>query len=164
MALLGFSLILASVVWFCMRPPAWFPSLFGAAAKAPIAPPPPPKDDETKPDARAEANSVTKDEPQHGDSRAAKGQPAVQLPTPPPPVIQLAASPEPSLALGSPGADSACDGQTTPKASAAVPNTPVPAFALSTPEPTPSVSKPSTSAPTPSASILMPPPPRPPTL
>lgn len=173
MALLGFSLIIASFVLFCMRRPAWFPAIFGGPPRPPIGAPP--EDDpetESKPadDRPSTAETITRNgQPGNHDSNLASGravpaqrQPAARIPMPPPPVIQLAAS-EPSAALGPPSVDSACDdSQTTPKASAATLTTPVPAFALSAPDPTPSTSKPpAVSA---SASALMPPPPRPPTL
>ncbi|KAK4153347.1 hypothetical protein C8A00DRAFT_33900 [Chaetomidium leptoderma] len=159
MALLGLSLILASFILFCMRRPAWLPSLFGGPSRPLIAAPPretPETDD---------ADTVTRDKPRHVAAEGANGAAAakVPMPPPPPPVIQHTA---PELDV-----DDDDDEQTTPKAAAATLNTPVPALALSAPEPTTrdasEKKKPNgvtTGAPSASASTLMPPPPRPPTL
>ncbi|KAG7284061.1 hypothetical protein NEMBOFW57_010421 [Staphylotrichum longicolle] len=136
MALLGFSLIIASFVLFCMRRPGWFPSIFGGPPRPPIGAPP--EDDpetESKPadDRPSTADTITRNgQPGNHDSNLASGravpaqrQPAAQIPMPPPPVIQLAASEPSSAALGPPSVDSACDdSQTTPKASAATLTTP----------------------------------------
>ncbi|KAK4038811.1 hypothetical protein C8A01DRAFT_37222 [Parachaetomium inaequale] len=153
MALLGISLILASVVLFCMRRPAWFPSLFGGPPRPPIEPPPRETPGSESADSLLDSDAVTRDE-------GANGAAAVQISIPPPPVIQHTA-PEPDTDRSSYDEE-----QTTPKASAAALNTPVPALALSAPEQTPTTSKPNgaSPAPTAAASALMPPPPRPPTL
>ncbi|KAH6623837.1 hypothetical protein F5144DRAFT_595936 [Chaetomium tenue] len=160
MALLGISLILASVVLFCMRRPAWFSSLFGGPSPPPIEPAPP----EIKfDDSPVDADASAKDDPSHATNGANGKAAAAQTAMPPPPVIQHTA-PEPDTSRRSPDDDE----QTTPKASATTLTTPVPALALSTPEPTPTVPQingRSPAAPTPaSTSSLMPPPPRPPTL
>ncbi|KAH6847055.1 hypothetical protein B0I37DRAFT_287978, partial [Chaetomium sp. MPI-CAGE-AT-0009] len=160
MALLGILLILASVVLFCMRRPAWFPSLFGGPSPPPIEPAPP----ETKStDSPPDADTIAKDEPSHATNGANGKAAAAQTAIPPPPVIQHTA-PEPDTSRR-PSSD---DEQTTPKASATTLTTPVPALALSAPEPAPTTSRPNGLSPAgrapASTSTLMPPPPRPPTL
>ncbi|EAQ83044.1 hypothetical protein CHGG_10862 [Chaetomium globosum CBS 148.51] len=160
MALLGISLILASVVLFCMRRPAWFSSLFGGPSPPSIEPAP----SETKPDdSPVDADGIARDEPSHATNGANGKAAAGQTAMPPPPVIQHTA-PGPDTSGRSPDDDE----QTTPKASATTLTTPVPALALSTPEPTPTVPRinglsPAAPARAPTSS-LMPPPPRPPTL
>ncbi|KAK4136273.1 hypothetical protein BT67DRAFT_237287 [Trichocladium antarcticum] len=149
MALLGLSLILATVVLFCMRRPAWFPSLFGGSPRPARESPP----IETQEAGNAAADHATAADESTDGTRKPAAIPA------PPRVIAPDAEVEVDIGIArSPGADAASDdGQATPKASAVRPSHPVPALALSGPEPP----QPPT-APTPST--LMPPPPRPPTL
>lgn len=165
MALLGISLILASVVLFCMRRPAWFSSLFGGPSPPTIEQPPPETKSADPPPDADDRDAIRKDDLSHVANGANGKAAAAQTPTPPPPIIQHT-PPEPETSRRS----ASDDEQTTPKASATTLTTPVPALALSAPEPTPSTSPPnnlSPAAPTPTpatTSTLMPPPPRPPTL
>ncbi|KAH6615436.1 hypothetical protein B0J18DRAFT_437329 [Chaetomium sp. MPI-SDFR-AT-0129] len=158
MALLGISLILASVVLFCMRRPAWFPSLFGGQHRPSLEPAP------------AQEAGIAKDEQQRADDSDAENGSRASIP-----LIQHTA----------PGAEtdphiSKDDGeeQTTPKASATILDVAVPALSLpasglaqtpSAPKSTNGTARAaamtaSTSTSTSSASSLMPPPSRPPTL
>ncbi|KAL2186063.1 hypothetical protein L209DRAFT_730393 [Thermothelomyces heterothallicus CBS 203.75] len=163
MALLGISLILASVVLFCMRRPVWLPAILGGAPRPPIEPPAPARSECESADRASDADAITRDGSDH-DSRRADGEKPNQSPIFSPPIVRHPA-PESDQ-----GAHSSEDGeQTTPKASAATPDNPVPALALSVPESAPAASQPNgadrgpSTAPT-AASTLMPPPPRPPTL
>ncbi|KAK4241161.1 hypothetical protein C8A03DRAFT_30642 [Achaetomium macrosporum] len=154
MALLGLSLILASFVWFCMRRPVWFPSIFGGPPRPAVQPPPQETPERGKPgDGPSDADSITRAESKQ-ELEPTGPKTAVQIPVPLP-VVQHEAGPD--AGRGSPNADSSPDEQTTPKASATTPEISVPSFALSTPEPP-------SDAPKLSAPTLMPPPPRPPTL
>ncbi|KAK4124262.1 hypothetical protein N657DRAFT_644474 [Parathielavia appendiculata] len=170
MALLGCSLILASVVLFCMRRPAWFSSIFGGPPRHRIGPPPK-ETPETEP-------ALTPDSSEHHGSKREDGtaaptnrQTAVQVPIPPlQPVIQHTAPVAEAANLESSNYDSAGDGQTTPKTSAVVLDTSIPAFSLSVAEPAPNASNPNRDvdpgplSTIPAPTLMMPPPPRPPTL
>ncbi|KAK1762967.1 cytochrome b5 reductase 4 [Phialemonium atrogriseum] len=134
MGLLGISLIVASVVLFCLRPPAWLPRFFGAGQQPRLDPPPSqaPQNRDNEKDGAAEASGVRKAEATGKNKTALNDE----------------------------------DGDSTPKASAAERNDPVPTFTLSgldddqpssnAPRPTP------IAAPRPTPG-LMAPPPRPPT-
>ena len=111
MALIGLTLIAASLVLFCMRRLGWFPSLFGGSAGA------------APPGSGAQAQAQARGERGQGAPAASGAQPAV-----PSLVVQDDADADAD-------ADSASDEQTTPKASAArLDNKPVPALSLSAPE------------------------------
>ncbi|KAL2146448.1 hypothetical protein VTI28DRAFT_3917 [Corynascus sepedonium] len=160
MALVGISLILASVVLFCMRRPAWFSAIFGGAPRASIEPPPPETSESESADRASDTDAITRDGSEDG-FKDAKGGDAAHSSIPPlPPVIQHSAPEEADTARRS--SDDA--EQTTPKASATPISTAVPALALSAPEATAATSKPNGVAATQTDSTLMPPPPRPPTL
>ncbi|KAK5659272.1 hypothetical protein OQA88_1364 [Cercophora sp. LCS_1] len=121
MALLGISLIVASVVLFCLRRPAWLPAFLGWSSAPPRLPPPPPRRQPSPSEPiplhkRLDANGTT-------------------TTTPPPPVIIRETPP------GPPSPDSAAsvlneEEQNTPKAAAAVDTAypAVPSFSLSAPE------------------------------
>ncbi|KAK3346187.1 hypothetical protein B0T25DRAFT_271087 [Lasiosphaeria hispida] len=177
MALLGLSLIVASVVLFCLRRPDWLPSFF----RSPQQPPQIALSLEQEQNGEeiqlqdlpaSRARSVARGESQEPSATTTatpmrQQQPVVRTtvssPRPPPPVIQEETAPR----LGSPSLDSAWDGQTTPKASAVMLNDLVPSFALSAPDSSPSnaSSAPATRPkppPAPHSSFgLMAPPPRP---
>ncbi|KAK0724710.1 hypothetical protein B0H67DRAFT_641216 [Lasiosphaeris hirsuta] len=177
MALLGISLIVASVVLFCLRRPDWLPTFLRSSQQSSqIAPPPEQEQNgeeiqlQSLPVSRA--GSVARGESQEPSSTTTamstrKQQPitrtAISSPRPPPPVIQEEAAPR----LGSPSPDSAWDGQTTPKASAVMLHDLVPSFALSAPDSSPSnapsasASRPKPPPAPPSSFGLMAPPPRP---
>src|SRR5688572_5086016 len=110
MALIGVSLIVASVVLFCLRRPAWLPSFLGWSQPPPRLHPgardsPPPTD-----------NIELQDLPT--PERHVASAPRITTSSPPPPAIQEPPSPS--------------DEQTTPKASAAtLPGDPVPSLSLS---------------------------------
>ncbi|EAA30578.1 hypothetical protein NCU06051 [Neurospora crassa OR74A] len=161
MALLGISLIVASVVLLVLRRPEWlqqfWTSLYRQASQNQLPRPPQrpvPRIEEPKPEDVDQVHEKEKE-------RIAVPKDVASPPLPPPVVI---------LENGindSPG--SPREGQTTPKASAVIPSDSVPAFTLSVPElaqqqhqpqveekPTPAVTS-STS----STSMMMPPPPLP---
>ncbi|KAK4229220.1 cytochrome b5 reductase 4 [Podospora fimiseda] len=145
MALLGISLIVASLVLFCMRRPAWLPSLFGGGAswQLPAAAPEASSSSSSSSEPRdgkqtttTENNTSEKDGQPH--LRKAAADKAAMPPPPPPPPAMIELQEE----------------QITPKATSTALETPVPSFSLSDPQqPPPPPPKP--------ASSLMPPPPRP---
>ncbi|KAL2263822.1 hypothetical protein VTK26DRAFT_4989 [Humicola hyalothermophila] len=161
MALLGLTVIFASVILFCMRRPAWLPSLFGGSQQTPPESAEPPSRE------AAEETAEGRESPANGR----KPGPAIpSLPR----VIPQVPEVRPADLGSSPSTDSASDEQTTPKASAVRPpqDQPVPALTLSLPgtqdgshptAPAPANGSPATRPPAPQ-STLMPPPPRPPTL
>ncbi|KAL2163629.1 hypothetical protein VTH06DRAFT_5687 [Thermothelomyces fergusii] len=148
-----------------MRRPVWLPAIFGGAARRSIEPPSPERSEGESADCSSDIDAITRDG-DDDDSIHADGEKTDQGPTSPPLIVH---HPPPASDQG--GRSSENDEQTTPKASAAVPDTvsPIPALALSVPEPGPATSQPNgaddgpLSAST-AASTLMPPPPRPPTL
>lgn len=153
MAVIGISLIVASVIWVIVRPPGWVPVWFArwtlAFRKPGAGISGSPDATTTTSTSRTSDSSTTvrdggdekkKDVPVITTTSEAKAMP----PPPPPPTIQPPTIQPPTIE-----ADKA-DSQTTPKASAANPTTPVPSLSL---DPSPS-----------SSSSMMPPPPRPPTL
>lgn len=139
MALIGVSLIVASVVLFCLRRPAWLPSFFRSSQPPPRLLPgagrdsPPPTD-----------NIELQDLPPLERHVAA---PRISTSPPPPPTIHEPPSPS--------------DEQSTPKASAAAPpRDPIPSLSLSaTPPPPPTFGlmapppKPGTMAPPPRPAV-----------
>lgn len=139
MALIGVSLIVASVVLFCLRRPAWLPSFFRSSEPPPRLLPgagrgsPPPTD-----------NIELQDLPPLECHVAA---PRISTSPPPPPTIHEPPSPS--------------DEQSTPKASAAAPpRDPIPSLSLSaTPPPPPTFGlmapppKPGTMAPPPRPAV-----------
>lgn len=148
MAVIGISLIVASVIWVIVRPPGWVPVWFArwtlAFRKPGAGISGSPDATTTTSTSRTSDSSTTvrdggdekkKDVPVITTTSEAKAMP----PPPPPPTIQ-----PPTIE------EDHADSQTTPKASAANPTTPVPSLSL---DPSPS-----------SSSSMMPPPPRPPTL
>ncbi|KAK3989721.1 hypothetical protein QBC44DRAFT_80973 [Cladorrhinum sp. PSN332] len=149
MALLGISLIVASLVLFCMRRPAWLPSLFGAAPwqlpapEASSSSSPSPSNNENESPKKDEKTSAAEDDRKDGRPtlRKAAADKAAMPPPPPPPMIQLDSN------------NSTEEEQTTPKATSTALESPVPSFSLSAPVSQPPPPKPSSS--------LMPPPPRP---
>ncbi|GAB1317346.1 hypothetical protein MFIFM68171_07556 [Madurella fahalii] len=166
MALLGLSLILASVILFCMRRPAWFSSILGAFSRAPLGS----SAEETVRDRDtdhhpADQRSSTREElgSSHNGSETRKERTApasrqtadriAMPPPPPPPVIRHHDAEVDAASLGSQSTDS----QSTPKASAATLTIPVPTLILDSPETTMSNPAPASA----SASSLMPPPSRP---
>ncbi|KAK4162330.1 hypothetical protein QBC43DRAFT_321754 [Cladorrhinum sp. PSN259] len=154
MALLGISLIVASLVLFCMRRPAWFPSLFGGgspwqlpapeSSSSSTSPSTPSNNNEDESSAKKERKSDRKfGHPPTRKADAAADR-AAMPPPPPPPVIQLDDT------------STTEQEQTTPKATSTALESPVPSFSLSTAPATQSPQqRQSTSSP------LMPPPPRP---
>lgn len=167
MGLLGISLIVASVVLFCLRPPAWLPRFFGAGQQPRLDPPPSqaPQNRDNEKDGAAEARGVQKAEATVNGGAASAPQQAAKAELdraamPPPPVIAMPSEGKKKTALNDE------DGDSTPKASAAERNDPVPTFTLSGLEddqPSSNVSRPAPIAalrPTPG---LMAPPPLPPT-
>ncbi|KAK4187462.1 hypothetical protein QBC35DRAFT_232823 [Podospora australis] len=157
MALLGISLIVASVVLFCMRRPRWLPSLFGSfSSSTPQLPPASSSSSSSDSDRKEQAiihDENHKDEKQAAPTAVERDRAAMPPPPPPPPPSAFVVTdPSESATTGD-------DEQTTPKASAATLSTPVPSFSLSAPAP-PSVSAPRAPQPPP-PSNLMPPPPRP---
>ncbi|KAK3320187.1 hypothetical protein B0T19DRAFT_375823 [Cercophora scortea] len=196
MGAIGLSLVVASLILFWLRPPAWFPAFIRNFRQGRLGPPPQTplikKKEESGKEKEKKKDSTTvvatrrddaTDKPSNGGkpngantstSRQGREQPVgvVAMPSPPPVVVQPAAT---ELATGSRGGgDSAADddeAQTTPRASAAMPDGPVPSFSLSSPEEpsnanppaaTPSSSQPKPPAPAPAPTFgLMAPPPRP---
>ncbi|KAK3347989.1 hypothetical protein B0H65DRAFT_461988 [Neurospora tetraspora] len=165
MALLGISLIVASVVLLVLRRPEWiqqfWTSLYRQASQNQLPRPPQrpiPRIEEPKP----EDDQVNKKEK---EKKRISTPEKVVSPPPPPVVIQENGITD--------NPDSPREEQTTPKASAAIPSDSVPAFTLSVPElpqqpkveeeePTPAVtSSTSTSTSTSTPSMMMPPPPVP---
>lgn len=163
MGLLGISLVVASVVYIIVRPPAWLsPMLFrwlglwGAAADAAGSGEKRREeadtDEDTAPRIRDEAvsngsatapsNAPKLPPPPEKNlrDRAAMPPPPLPLPTIQPPTIQLPTIDEP-------------ESPTTPKASASRPSQPIPSFTLSDEPPAPP------SAPKPSSAMMPPPPP-----
>ncbi|KAK0610555.1 hypothetical protein B0T17DRAFT_544898 [Bombardia bombarda] len=191
MALIGISLIFASVVFFCLRLPAWVPAFFRNLQQSRLGPPPQPprieepsQDDDGQDSSSSSSTSIElkgsrvvasrSPSPQRQPAKAELDRVAMP-PPPPPPRIQVAKS--------SIETDSADDEQTTPKASAVLlDDDPVPSFALSSPDdvsaqsataiataqtkPKPSgLSAPAQAAPPPIFGLMAPPPrPSPPTL
>ncbi|KAL2114933.1 hypothetical protein VTJ04DRAFT_10596 [Mycothermus thermophilus] len=159
MALLGLSLIFASVVLLCIRRPTWFTSLFSGPALPLIGPPP---TDPSNPSRHSRRRSED-----------ASGQEPESIPLVD---IRLTDADATTIDSGSAPTRSTSpseDGQSTPKATATSlgAGAPVPAFSLSpaSSEPptittTPDTKQPQQPQPKPSASSLMPPPPRPPAL
>ncbi|KAK1826209.1 cytochrome b5 reductase 4 [Podospora conica] len=115
MALIGVSIIVASVVLFCLRRPAWLPAFFKFSQPPPrlLRDSPPPTD-------TIELQDLA---PPESESHVAPAAPRITTSPPPPPAIQEPPSP-PS------------DEQSTPKATPAVPNDPIPSLSLSTAPPT----------------------------
>ncbi|KAJ4395659.1 hypothetical protein N0V85_006479, partial [Neurospora sp. IMI 360204] len=164
MALLGISLIVASVVLLVLRRPEWlqqfWTSLYRQASQNQLPRPPQrpiPRIEEPKP----EDDQVK--EKEKGKKRISTPEKVVSPPPPPRVVIQENGITD--------NPDSPREEQTTPKASAAIPGNSVPAFTLSVPElpqqpkveeeePTPAVTS-STSTSTSTPSMMMPPPPVP---
>jgi len=191
MGVLGISLIAATVVLFCLRPPGWFSVFFRNLQQSRLGPPPQPpliqepEDDESEThvrSARADSttiNGIAADGAGEGITlrRLSTKAETDRFTIPPParpPVVQLATEEEKEeeeTALGKPRtSDSAYEEQTTPKASAVQLNADaVPQFSLSIPEPSKSLSSSSSfsngAAPPrlnpPTFSGLMAPPPRP---
>ncbi|KFA48940.1 hypothetical protein S40293_02559 [Stachybotrys chartarum IBT 40293] len=131
MALLGLSLLLASVVYVVIRPPSWLPPwllpwkgfggvLGNAAAQRQQPPRLPPKHGEQ--DQTPVKGPV---EPSSDDSAlttSSESRDTMLMPPPPPPTIQTPSITEP---------DAASEEQTTPKATATTPSLSVPTFSLS---------------------------------
>ncbi|KAK3322031.1 hypothetical protein B0H66DRAFT_186553 [Apodospora peruviana] len=184
MGYLGISLIAASVVLFCLRPPAWFSGILRNVQRSRLGPPPqPPLIQEPKEDEVLDGVTTALDGAARQDeaiplARQSNKADLDRLAMPPPPlrpaVFQKAEEDQSVVGLGSRPrivADSAGDEQTTPKASAVlVDNDAVPRFALSGPEPSHSQASSSSSSspgaaaaakvkpPTPTAGLMVPPP------
>ncbi|KAK1783230.1 hypothetical protein QBC45DRAFT_400043 [Copromyces sp. CBS 386.78] len=164
MALLGISLIVASVVLLVLRRPGWlqqfWTSLYRQASQNQLPRPPQrpiPRIEEPKPE---HVDNVGEKEEER---IAIPEKKVVSLPPPPPPPVVVI---QENGITDNP--DSPREEQTTPKASAANPRDSVPAFTLSVPElpPQPKVEEPavtssSTSTSSSTPSMMMPPPPLP---
>ncbi|KAI9172253.1 Cytochrome b5 reductase 4 [Paramyrothecium foliicola] len=148
MALIGLSLLLASVVWVLVRPPAWLPSLFlqwrgirGTIADGSAQAQRPRQDKQ---------DSQTKEEKQPAGVASQQGSGTGKRDAMPPPPVPQIPSVQPPPTETPRIAEPEADEQTTPKAAPAIPSIAVPSFSLS-PEP------PAARA----ASSAMPPPPPP---
>ncbi|KAK4460026.1 hypothetical protein QBC42DRAFT_230419 [Cladorrhinum samala] len=152
MALIGISLIVASLVLFCIRRPAWFPSLFGGSSWQLPAPESSSSTSLSSSSSSASSSSSSSRDDEGSTTQKATADRAAMPPPPPPPMIQL----------DSIVSSNSEEEQTTPKATSTSIELPVPSLNLSARPPAPSSSssnKPS--APSTSASSLMAPPPRP---
>lgn len=158
MAVIGISLIVASVIWVIVRPPGWVPAWFARwtlAFRKPgaaISGPPDATTATTTPTSRPSDGSSTTvrdggDEKQDVPVITTTSDAEAMPPPPPPPTIQPPTIQPPTIEEEE---EDKAESQTTPKASAAKPSTPIPSLSL---DPSPS-----------SSSSMMPPPPRPPTL
>ncbi|KAJ4420260.1 hypothetical protein N0V82_004471 [Gnomoniopsis sp. IMI 355080] len=81
MAIIGISLLVASVVLFCLRPPAWLPNLFANLSQRKVTGPPPRSPIEQPEDEDDEPSAAEADVPEP------KKDAIISLPAPPPPPI-----------------------------------------------------------------------------
>ncbi|XWW95225.1 hypothetical protein V2A60_003179 [Cordyceps javanica] len=166
MGLIGFSLIVASVVYVLIRPPSWLPPTLLAwlqrSSTTPAIADGPPRRDHAKDDTKQTPSSPVRPAPTTEEARDADRAAMPPPPPPPPPSLVVTTTPvqPPSIAVEP---DEPGESPTTPKATAMqLPSSmpPPPTFSLSTesmpPPPRPTVSS------SPSASSMMPPPPLPP--
>ncbi|TQV96418.1 Cytochrome b5 [Cordyceps javanica] len=167
MGLIGFSLIVASVVYVLIRPPSWLPPTLLAwlqrSSTTPAIADGPPRRGHEKDDTKQMPSSPVRPAPTTEEARDAD-RAAMPPPPPPPPPPSLVVTTTPvqplSIAIEQ---DEPGESPTTPKATAMqLPSSmpPPPTFSLST-ESMPPPSRPTVSS-SPSASSMMPPPPLPP--
>ncbi|KAK0648868.1 hypothetical protein B0T16DRAFT_427843 [Cercophora newfieldiana] len=163
MALLGFSIIMASVVFFCLRRPLWLPAFLGWSQTPPRLGPPRQEQDAHDDEPPQQLNDIAL-EKSRGRNGSATANGTKTAPPAPSPTGRLAVPPPPPVIVAddAPSVDSAGEEeQTTPKAAASsLPDDSVPSFSLSMPDSAPAPPAIRTPAP-PSASDLMPPPPFP---
>ncbi|KAK3690149.1 hypothetical protein B0T22DRAFT_189014 [Podospora appendiculata] len=185
MGAIGLSLVVASLILFWLRPPAWFPAFLRSFRQGRLGPPPQPpliKREEEKKTDPTTVVAARRDDATDKPSNAGKPngvntsipreQPVVAVAMPPPPPVAVQPTTA-ELASGSRGSgDAAADideEQTTPRAPAAMLDDSVPSFSLSSPEEPsntnpPAAAQPKQPAPAPAPAPtfgLMAPPPRP---